>query len=93
MTETTPKIGKTVVDRNLCIGAASCLAVAPSLYELDGENKAILKLKADVKNSGPAGRADLADAGLTDEVIINSAKSCPTRAIILSDEAGQPIAL
>jgi hypothetical protein len=36
------KIGKIVIDRDLCIGAASCLAVSGVTYELDGENKAIV---------------------------------------------------
>jgi ferredoxin len=36
------KIGKIVVDRNLCIGAASCIAVAPGVFELDSENKAVV---------------------------------------------------
>jgi len=28
------KIGKIIVDRNLCIGAASCIAVAPGCLSL-----------------------------------------------------------
>ena len=37
------KIGKIVVDRDLCIGAASCIAVSGETYELDGENKVVVK--------------------------------------------------
>jgi ferredoxin len=33
---------KVKVIRNLCIGAASCIAVSPSIFELDGENKAVI---------------------------------------------------
>ena len=69
------KIGKIVVDRNLCIGAASCLAVAPGVFELDAENKAV------VHN----------DKGADDETILLAAQSCPTRAIILFDEEGKQI--
>jgi ferredoxin len=36
------RIGKIVIDRDLCIGAASCIAVSGATYELDGENKAIV---------------------------------------------------
>ena len=36
----TPKIAKIVVDRDLCIGAASCVAIAPGVFALDEENKA-----------------------------------------------------
>jgi ferredoxin len=32
---------KIKVIRDLCIGAASCVAVSPATFELDGENKAI----------------------------------------------------
>lgn len=66
------KIGKIVVDRNLCIGAASCIAIAPGVFELDAENKAV------VYN----------DKGADDETIMLAAKSCPTRAILVFDEEG-----
>jgi len=32
---------KIKVIRDLCIGAASCVAVSPATFQLDGENKAI----------------------------------------------------
>ncbi|MDO8500096.1 MAG: ferredoxin [bacterium] len=71
-TEVQKKIGKIVVDRNLCIGAASCIAVAPGVFELDSENKAV------VYN----------DKGADDETIMLAAKSCPTQAILVFDEDG-----
>ena len=70
-----PKIGKIVVDRNLCIGAASCIAVAPGVFELDSENKAV------VYN----------DKGADDETILLAAKSCPTQAILVFDEEGNQV--
>ncbi|PJE64458.1 MAG: ferredoxin [Candidatus Ryanbacteria bacterium CG10_big_fil_rev_8_21_14_0_10_43_42] len=69
------KIGKLFVDRALCIGAASCVAVAPDVFELDEENKAV------VKNA----------KGADTETIILAAKSCPTRAIFVYDENGEQI--
>ncbi len=69
------RIAKIVVDRSLCIGAASCIAVAPGVFELDGENKAV------VYN----------DKGADDETILLAAKSCPTQAILLFDEEGNQI--
>jgi ferredoxin len=63
------------VDRELCIGAASCIAVAPEVYELDGENKAVVKKYS----------------GVDDQTILDSAKSCPTNAIILKDENGKQV--
>ncbi len=61
------------VKRDLCIGASSCIAVAPGVYELDDDMKAVVK-----------------DAAAQDaETIIESAKSCPTKAIYIYDDAGK----
>lgn len=84
-------IKKVVVDRNLCIGAASCVVAAPTAFELDGENKAVVKQKGGVKNSGPVERERLEDTALTDETLLASAQSCPTKAIFLYDEQGKQI--
>ena len=69
------KIGKIHVDRDLCIGAASCVAIAPEVFELDGENKAVVKTPK----------------GADDETILLAAQSCPTKAIIVLDEEGNQI--
>jgi ferredoxin len=69
------KIGKIAIDRDLCIGAASCLAVAGTTYELDGENKVIVT------------GADAAD----DATLMMSAESCPTKAILLFDKDGKQV--
>ena len=67
---------KIIVDRDLCIGAAPCVAVAGSVFQLDDEGKAIV---IDAK-------------GADDATIKLAAEACPVRAIILSDEAtGQQI--
>ncbi len=69
------KIGNIEVDRALCIGAASCIAVSPDTFELDGEAKALIRNLH----------------GNTDEEIMDSAKSCPTKAIKVFDENGKQI--
>ncbi len=66
---------KVKVIRDLCIGAASCVAIAPKVFELDGEAKAVV-LKPDTD---------------TDENILASAQSCPVNAIIVEDENGQQV--
>lgn len=74
-----PKIiGKltVTVDRNLCIGAASCIAIAPKTFTLDNEAKAIF--------------LDTAVEELP-ETIIDSAKACPVAAIIIHDETGKQV--
>lgn len=67
---------KVRIDRSLCIGAATCIAIAPKAFELDDEAKAIL--------------LDTSEQD-TDETIIQAAKSCPVMAIIIEDEDGKRI--
>lgn len=64
------------VDRDLCIGAATCVAIAPNTYVIDSEAKAII----------------LDTAGQdTNETIIDAARGCPTAAIIVEDKDGNKI--
>ena len=58
------------VDRTLCIGAASCVAVAPDAFELDSEAKAIVK---DTAKKTPK------------EVVFDAAQVCPVAAIIITE--------
>ncbi|MBI2611544.1 ferredoxin [Candidatus Gottesmanbacteria bacterium] len=64
------------IDRNLCIGAASCIAVAPKAFNLDNEAKAIFLPTAEEESS---------------ETILDAAKACPVAAIIIKDENGKQI--
>jgi ferredoxin len=68
-------ISKIVVDRDLCIGAATCVTIAPGVFQLDEENKAYL--------------VDL--HGADAETILMAAESCPTKAIFLYDEEGNQV--
>ncbi len=61
---------KIEVDRDKCIGAASCIGVASNVFELDDENKAVV----------------IDAYGDDDETILRAAKSCPVKAIIIKDE-------
>lgn len=85
------KIGKLMIDRNLCIGAASCIAVAPSAFELDPDNKAVLRRKAAPPTSEATARKDLEDTLIDDEMLLLAATSCPTQAIFVYDEEGKQI--
>lgn len=60
---------KVKVIRSLCIGAASCVAVSPNIFQLDSENKAVVQ----------EGRNDVP------ENIMLAAQSCPTKAIVIFD--------
>lgn len=85
------RIGKIVVNRDLCIGAASCIAVAPTTFELDAENKAVMRRKTPPPSSDATTKAELEDANVDDETLLLAAKSCPTQAIIVYDEEGKQI--
>lgn len=64
------------VDRDLCIGAGTCVAIAPNTYELDGEAKAVILDTAE-KDS--------------DSILIDAARGCPVAAIIIEDEKGNRV--
>ncbi len=64
-----------IVDRELCIGAATCIAVAPNAFELDHDAKAVYK---------PA-------HGHDDPTILAAAQSCPVYAIILKNKEGKKV--
>lgn len=66
---------KIEIKRDICIGAATCSAIAPDVFELDAEMKAV------VKN----------ELGAPEETIMDAAKSCPTLAIYIYDDAGKQI--
>ncbi|MBI3341615.1 ferredoxin [Candidatus Curtissbacteria bacterium] len=61
---------KITIDRDLCIGAASCVALAAATFNLDEENKAVV----------------LEGEGDPPDLIKLAAESCPTKAIILFDD-------
>lgn len=67
---------KVVVIRNKCIGAASCVAIAPKVFQLDEENIAIV----------------ISQDGNDDETKLLAAQSCPTAAITVTDtESGEQV--
>jgi len=66
---------KVTVDRELCIGISNCVAVAPTVFQLDAENKAIV---VDVSS-------------VTEKKIMEAAESCPQNAIIVEDDKGRQL--
>lgn len=86
-----------IYDKNACIGAASCAAIAPLTFFMNEENKADL-----VSSDGadPSNINILEDGSLhstqnsfdTDEVILESAMSCPVLAIqVFNKKTGEKI--
>jgi len=66
---------RVVVDRNVCISAADCVAIAPDTFELDEEGKAKVK--------EPMGD-DL-------NTILEAAKACPVACIYVYDDKGKQL--
>jgi ferredoxin len=67
---------KIEIDRNMCIGAAPCVAIAGDVFQLDEEGKAIV----------------IDPKGADDETIKLAAEACPVRCIFLyEEESGQQI--
>ena len=64
------------IDRGLCIGAATCIALAPKAWALDDEAKAIILDTASEE---------------TDDALLEAAKGCPVMAIFITDETGKQI--
>lgn len=74
----TQKVGKYTVSviREKCISAASCVAIAPGVFELDEEK--IAKV--------------ISQSGSDDDTKLLAAQSCPTMAIVVTDnETGQQV--
>lgn len=63
------------IDRDACIGAASCTIIAALTFQLDDEQKAVIL--------DPDGH-DL-------DTIMQAAQSCPTDAIIVTDKDGKQL--
>jgi ferredoxin len=63
------------IKRDLCIGAATCSAIAPDVFELDAEMKAVVK----------------DEQGADERTVLEAAESCPTLAIYIYDDAGQQV--
>lgn len=64
---------KITVDLDLCIGAANCVALAPTVFDLNDEGKAYV----------------LDPTSADDETIMEAAENCPTQAIILEGDDGR----
>lgn len=65
------------VDRNLCMGASSCVELAPEVFHLDWSKKKSV--------FDPAPLEKLDDTGADPQRVFKAAQSCPYRAIFLRD--------
>ncbi len=67
----TKQVGRYRVEviRDKCIGAASCVALAPKVFQMDAEKIAVV----------------ISQDGNEDDMKLLAAQSCPTAAIIVTD--------
>lgn len=66
---------KVRVDRDLCLGVGNCVALAPEVFQLDEENKAVV----------------LDSSSVDDDTLLEAAESCPENAIIIEDDEGNQL--
>jgi ferredoxin len=82
MDNTDPKVTRKIrtwtmrIDRDLCIGAATCVAIAPKAWALDDEAKAIILDTVEDES---------------DDALLEAAKGCPVMAIFITDENGKQL--
>jgi ferredoxin len=74
-----------VVDPDLCIGAASCVTVAPESFVMNVENKAEV-LDHGQAPGGPQYERVVEMTEAEKENLIMAAQSCPTLAITIFDD-------
>ena len=75
------------VDPDLCIGAASCVTIAPETFQLNDENKAFVLDHSTEPTPRTYERVIEVTADEKENIIL-AAQSCPTLAIFIFDEAG-----
>lgn len=85
------KITKLSVNRDLCIGAATCVAMYPQVFQLDPENKAVMLKKGGLSTSNSTDVSELDTEHIDDGTLLLAAQSCPTMAISLQDESGKQV--
>ncbi len=66
---------KVRIDRNLCNGLGNCVALAPTVFEFDDKNKAVV----------------LDPSSVDDDTLLEAAESCPYDAIIILDDEGNQV--
>ncbi len=75
VTKSGKKIRRIVIDRQACIGAQSCVVVAPGIFQMDEQNLAYI-VDPDAHD---------------EDTLIMAAQSCPVLAIHLFDQEGKKI--
>lgn len=75
------------VEPDLCIGAASCVTVAPDMFRMNEENKAFVLDHGEEPGESVYERTVEVTEEEKEQILL-SAQSCPTLAVFLFDEEG-----
>ena len=76
------------IHQDKCMGAESCVVVAPTIFALDSS-----RLGGFRRGAEPLGMRDVEEQTVDGETVILAAKSCPYNAIYLKDaETGEELA-
>ncbi len=82
---------KIIVDRNVCIGAASCVAIASKTFQLDQDAKAEAVNVTEKIQTADESSGTITLSNDAREVILEAAQSCPVQAIKVFDDDGTPL--
>ena len=66
---------KIKIDKDKCIGCGTCIALAPNTFQLNDENKSVVK----------------DEKGDPEETVLEAAKACPVGAIEIYNDEGKKI--
>ena len=66
---------KVKVDRDMCTGIGNCVVVAPTVFKLDEQNKAVV----------------LDPGTVSKDKLVEAAESCPMEAITVIDDNGEQL--
>lgn len=78
------------VDPDLCIGAASCVTIAPETFQLNDENKAVVFDHGTETPPRTYERTIEVNENEKENILL-AAQSCPTLAIFIFDEDGNQL--
>ena len=80
---------KVTVDKDVCIGSATCIVLASEYFNLNDDGKAEVKPSPKSKTTAYEMELDVNDSGK--KKLLAAVRACPTQAIRIIDEKGKAI--
>jgi ferredoxin len=82
---------KIVVDRNLCISAASCASIASKTFIIDGDGKCEFIHGDEMETTSETSSGVTTEKCDPKNTILEAARSCPVQAIHVFNDDGTPL--